>query len=163
MRIKSWIVAPVLFSAIGCGVNSSVKVTNNAINSNANAQTHAFDSNEPPSIKTLVVPANAGWVKTGVEIDNRRKFMIRADGDWSTGKENCPPIGCTTHDQKNIVPEAGSGALIAIVGTEKFFVGDRYIFENGPLAGELLLSINDLPNAFADNKGSVEVTIWYSP
>ena len=120
----------------------------------------------PPNIETreVLVPATAMWFDTGISLSKGAQLSIRASGEWSDGGvplRFSGPNGTGERRPGTIVPSADLGALVGKVGTRKFLLGQNY-FGHSPESGSLLLSINDTPESFSSNKGSMKVQVSYS-
>lgn len=133
----------------------------NAANTNANARTYALDESVPPITKEVEVPADVMWYDTGVNLEDGKKFMIQAKGEWSFGKALVGPLGEIGVMRRDALFPAGDiGTLIGKVGDEVFYIGDRIEMPGGP-GGRLFLSINDQPDSFRNNKGKMHVFITF--
>jgi hypothetical protein len=121
------------------------------------------------SHKTLVldISARSKWVDTGLDVSNKTIQIKYESGTWSNdGAEShfCDGEGFIPESQdfrdvlpKLLVPNAPLGALIGRTSGEPFFVGNTY--EERPGDGHLYLSINDKPDSFDDNAGSLRVVV----
>jgi hypothetical protein len=120
----------------------------------------------PPTIETreVLVPANEMWFDTGLTVKKGAQLNIRASGEWSDGGVPLRfwgPNGTGDPWPGTIVPAANLDALVGKIGTSKFLVGDSFS-GRAPQSGNLQLSINDTPDSFSSNKGSMRVEVSYS-
>jgi len=107
------------------------------------------------------VPANVLWVDTGLTLQQGQQFRIEASGQWSnTGPPSLGPDGFKGYlFPGTVLPSASLASLIGKVGDVVFALGGS--FEGpSPSSGRLFLSINDTPDTFSDNQGSLSVAIW---
>jgi len=121
------------------------------------------------SHQTVVVdiPARSMWVDTGVDVANKTIQIKYESGTWSNdGAEShfCDGEGFIPEgkDFRDVIPKlvvqnAPLGALIGRTNGEPFFVGNTY--EDHPGEGRLSLSINDKPDSFDDNAGSLRIVV----
>ena len=120
----------------------------------------------PPTIETreVLVPANEMWFDTGIVLNKGAQLNIRASGEWSDGGVPLRFWGANgTGDPwpGTILPAANLDALVGKIGTSKFLVGDS--FSGRALqSGTLQLSINDVPDSFATNKGSMRAVVSFT-
>jgi hypothetical protein len=115
----------------------------------------------------VTVQANAVWVDTGLDVTNKTVQIKYESGTWSNDgaqSHSCDGEGFIPESQdfrdlipKLLVPNAPLGALVGRTGGEPFFVGNNY--EDRPGEGHLYLSINDKPDSFEDNTGSLRVLV----
>jgi hypothetical protein len=115
----------------------------------------------------LEIPAQTMWVDTGVDVTNKTIQIKYESGTWSNdGEEShfCDGEGFIpeTGDFRDVIPKllvtnAPLGALVGRTNGEPFFVGNTY--EDRPGEGHLFLSINEKPDSFGDNAGSVRITL----
>jgi hypothetical protein len=106
------------------------------------------------------VPANVLWVDTGLTLQKGQQFRIEASGSWSnTGPPSLGPNGFPGYLYPGtVLASASLASLIGKVGDVVFAVGGS--FEGpSPSSGRLFLSINDTPDNFSDNQGSLSVAI----
>jgi len=107
------------------------------------------------------------WVDTGLDVTNKNVQIKYESGKWSNdGAEShfCDGEGFIpeAQDFRDVIPKllltnAPLGALVGKTGGDPFFVGNSY--EDRPGAGHLYLSINDNPNSFDDNAGSLRIVV----
>jgi hypothetical protein len=107
------------------------------------------------------------WVDTGLDVTNKTVQIKYEAGAWSNdGAEShfCDgegfiPEGRDFRDvmPKLLVTNAPLGALIGRTNGEPFFVGNTY--EDRPGEGRLYLSINEKPDSFDDNAGSLRIVV----
>ena len=115
----------------------------------------------------LDISARNMWVDTGLDVTNKNVQIKYESGKWShDGAEShfCDGEGFIpeAQDFRDVIPKllltnAPLGALVGKTGGDPFFVGNSY--EDRPGAGHLYLSINDNPNSFDDNAGSLRIVV----
>ena len=115
----------------------------------------------------LDISARSIWVDTGLDVSNKTIQIKYESGTWSNdGAEShfCDGEGFIPESQdfrdvlpKLIVPNAPLGALVGRTSGDPFFVGNTY--EERPGDGHLYLSINDKPDSFDDNAGSLRIVV----
>jgi hypothetical protein len=115
----------------------------------------------------LDIPARSTWVDTGLDVTNKTIEIKYQSGTWSNdGVEShfCDGEGFIPDSQdfrvllpKLLVPNAPLGALVGRTGGAPFFVGNTY--EDRPGEGHLYLCINDKPDSFDDNSGSIRIEV----
>ncbi|MEK6405338.1 MAG: hypothetical protein AABN34_00100 [Acidobacteriota bacterium] len=115
----------------------------------------------------LDIPARTMWVDTGLDVTNKTIQIKYESGTWSNdGAEShfCDGEGFIPESQdfrdvmpKLLVTNAPLGALIGRTNGEPFFVGNTY--EDRPGEGHLYLCINDMPDSFDDNAGSLRIAV----
>ena len=120
-----------------------------------------------PQKVVVNIPAKSTWVDTGVDVTNKTIQIKYESGMWSNdGVEShfCDGEGFIPESQdfrdvipKLLVPNAPLGALVGRTNGEPFFVGNTY--EDRPGEGHLYLSINDKPDSFDDNAGSLRIAV----
>lgn len=134
-------------------------------------------------VLSLVVPGDAGWVDTGVDVAAGESLLIKASGIVSLQAGNpagdCGPGGLDVVTVQQPLPEVNLGALIGkisqIVAVRE--VADRgeavrdevlFLFPVGeettvtaPLRGRLYLGINE--NVLKDNSGAFSVQVVKLP
>jgi hypothetical protein len=129
--------------------------------------------------KTIVVPGNAAWTDTEIEVIQGQEVDFAAEGTLSLQKGNpqadCGPDGYDLRTLQQPLTDRNLGALIGKVvigitvikdaktGQEKtdeaaefFYVGARSRVEM-PAKGRLFLGINEL--VIGDNAGEFTVTV----
>jgi hypothetical protein len=121
------------------------------------------------SHKTVVldIPARTVWVDTGLDVTNKTIQIKYESGTWSNdGAEShfCDGEGFIPDgkDFRDVIPKllvtnAPLGALVGRAGGQPFFVGNTY--EDRPGEGRLYLSINEKPDSFDDNAGSIRIAV----
>lgn len=130
-------------------------------------------------IRTVVVPGNAAWTDTGIEVIQGQAMEFAAQGKISLQKGNpqadCGPDGYDLRTLQQPLPDRNLGALIGKVviavtvikdektGQEKieeaaefFYIGAGSRVEM-PAKGRLFLGINEL--VIGDNAGEFTVTV----
>jgi hypothetical protein len=115
----------------------------------------------------LEIPAQTRWFDTGLDVTNKTIQIKYESGTWSNdGDEShfCDGEGFIpeTSDFRDVIPKllvtnAPLGSLVGRTNGEPFFVGNTY--EDRPGEGHLFLSINEKPDSFDDNAGSVRITV----
>ena len=113
------------------------------------------------------IQANLAWQGTGVSVSPGQFVCVAADGLWSHGQQGIQAITPFYgpqgfgKDEPNTVPEVVSrtGALVGKIGTNAIFLIEKQLCFIPAATGELLLSMNDEPGAFANNRGSMQVQI----
>jgi hypothetical protein len=131
-------------------------------------------------IKKLTVPGNAGWVDTGIDVEEGRELLFQGEGRISLQKGNpdadCGPEGYDIQGFQQPLPDRNLGCLagkvaqlLAIRTDEKtgeevrdeliryFYVGSEQILSM-PLQGRLFLGVNE--NVVKDNGGEFTVSIY---
>ncbi len=129
--------------------------------------------------KTVVVPGNAAWTDTEIEVIQGQEVEFAAEGKLSLQKGNpqadCGPDGYDLRTLQQPLTERNMGSLIGKVvigitvikdaktGQEKteeaaefFYIGARSRVEM-PAKGRLFLGINEL--VIGDNAGEFTVTV----
>ena len=131
-------------------------------------------------VKELIVLGNAGWVDTGIDVEEGEEFLFRGEGEISLQKGNpdaaCGPDGADIQGLQQPLPGWNLGALVGKVGQvmsvradEKtgeevrdelvrcFFIG-RERAAAMPVRGRLYVGVNE--NVVKDNDGEFRVTIF---
>ncbi len=110
----------------------------------------------------LTAPADVRWVDTGITVGAGQVLRIMASGQWSNGGGQPRFVGPDGFQgfrmAGTLLPSANLASLIGKIDSTIFSIGSNYSRVSS-VSGELFLSMNDLPNAFADNKGSLRVSI----
>ncbi len=115
----------------------------------------------------LDISARSKWIDTGLDVSNKTIQIKYESGTWSNdGAEShfCDGEGFIPESQdfrdvlpRLLVPNAPLGALVGRTNGDPFFVGNTY--EDRPGDGHLFLSINDKPDSFDDNAGSLRIVV----
>jgi hypothetical protein len=115
----------------------------------------------------LEIPGQTMWFDTGLDVTNKTIQIKYESGMWSNdGAEShfCDGEGFIPEgkDFRDVIPKllvtnAPLGALIGRTNGEPFFVGNTY--EDRPGEGRLYLSMNEKPDSFDDNAGSVRIAV----
>jgi hypothetical protein len=136
-----------------------------------------------PAIKMVAVPADAGWVDTGIDVGPGEELVFRAAGEVSLQRGNpeagCGPGGLDVITVEQPVPNENLGALIGRVaqlvsirmdedsGMEirdeifvLFFIGPERAV-TVPVKGRLFLGLNE--NVLKDNAGEFTVFVSRRP
>lgn len=131
-------------------------------------------------LKKLTVPGNAGWVDTGIDVEEGRELVFQGEGRISLQKGNpdagCGPDGYDIQGFQQPLPDRNLGCLAGKVtrllavrtdektGEEvrdeliKFFYIGREQNVSIPLQGRLFLGVNE--NVVKDNDGEFTVSIY---
>ena len=140
----------------------------------------SFQSSELVLLKKLIVPGNAGWVDSGIDIGEGQELVFQGEGRISLQKGNpdagCGPEGYDIQGLQQPLPDHNLGCLagkvtqlLAVRTDEKtgeevreelikyFYVG-REQTVSMPLQGRLFLGINE--NVVKDNDGEFTVLIY---
>lgn len=131
-------------------------------------------------VKELVVPGNAGWVDTGIDVEEGEEFLFRGEGEISLQKGNpeaaCGPDGADIQGLQQPVPDrnlgglAGKVAQVLSVRTDEktgeevrdelvryFFIGREQAAAMA-IRGRLYVGVNE--NVVKDNDGEFRVAIF---
>ncbi len=131
------------------------------------------------ALKQVAVPAAAGWVDTGLDVEAGRELGFQATGEISLQVGNpeavCGPAGLDLRSLQQPLPEQNLGALVGkvaqVVGVRKdeetgeeipdeivrlFYIGPDRICAM-PLSGRLYLGVNE--NVVRDNSGEFAVSV----
>ncbi len=131
-------------------------------------------------VKELVVAGNAGWVDTGIDVEEDQEFLFRGEGEISLQKGNpdaaCGPDGADIQGLQQPLPDRNMGCLagkvsqvLAVRTDEKtgeeikdelaryFFIG-RELVVVMPIRGRLYVGVNE--NVVRDNDGEFRVAIF---
>lgn len=113
-----------------------------------------------PASMTILVPADAGWFDTGVDVAPSEKVEIFASGLWTNGGQPTVFVGPNGFLNlllpETVVPTAPFGSLVGRIGETPFPIGSSSI---QALNGRLFLAMNDIANTQTDNVGYLVVTI----
>jgi hypothetical protein len=136
-----------------------------------------------PTVKKITVPADAGWVDTGIDVGPGEKLAFRATGEVSLQRGNpdagCGPGGLDMITVEQPIPDQNLGALIGrvaqLVSTRTdedsgmeirdeifvlFYIGPEKTV-TVPVKGRLYLGLNE--NALKDNAGEFTVLVDRGP
>ncbi len=135
---------------------------------------------DPGPVKRIEVPGNAGWVDTGIDVDEGQEFLFVAEGRISLQKGNpeaeCGPEGYDIQGIQQPLPDSNLGCLagrvaqlLAVRTDEKtgeevrdelvrFFYIGRERTAAMPVQGRLYLGVNE--NVVKDNDGAFTVTLY---
>lgn len=115
----------------------------------------------------LEIPSQTMWFDTGLDVTNKTIQIKYESGMWSNnGAESnfCDGEGFIPEgkDFRDVIPKllvtnAPLGSLVGRTNAEPFFVGNTY--EDRPGEGRLFLSMNEKPDSFGDNAGSVRIAV----
>ncbi len=138
---------------------------------------------EAQPAKTFAVPADSGWVDTGIDVGPGEELLFRASGEINLQRGNpeavCGPAGLDLITVEQPIPNANLGALIGKVvqlvarrtdedsGMEVrdeifvlFLVGPENTV-TVPFKGRLYLGVNE--NVLKDNGGEYSVLVVRRP
>jgi len=110
--------------------------------------------------KHIRLPANQLWFNTGIVLSPGKNFTVHAFGKWrwdQTPSHESGPEG-VGYWKGLVVKDAPLASLVGRISDSTFYVGADYS-ATAQQSGNLLLSLNDLPDAFYDNTGSLEVVV----
>ena len=141
-----------------------------------------FTSSDLVLLKKLTVPGNAGWVDTGIDVEEGEELVFQGEGQISLQKGNpdagCGPEGYDIQGLQQPLPDHNLGCLAGRVtwllavrmdektGEEirdeliKYFYVGREQTVSMPLRGRLFLGVNE--NVVKDNDGEFTVLIYGS-
>jgi len=111
---------------------------------------------------TIRVPANGGWVSTGITVYQGQPVLLATTGEVRLSADPndiATPSGSKVgrYEARSPLPSSSAGALIGRVGNgPPFGIGDQRSFP-APATGLLYLTVNDDPKN--DNSGEFGVTI----
>jgi hypothetical protein len=131
-------------------------------------------------VKEIIVPGDAGWVDTGIDVEEEDEYFFRGEGEISLQKGNpdaaCGPDGADIQGLQQPVPDRNLGCLagkvarvLAVRADEKtgeevrdelvryFFIGHEQAVSM-PIRGRLYVGVNE--NIVKDNDGQFRVTIF---
>ena len=137
-------------------------------------------SSELIIVKKITVPANAGWVDTGIDVEEGKELVFQGEGRISLQKGNpeagCGPEGYDIQGFQQPLPDGNLGCLagrvtrlLAVRKDEKtgeevrdelikyFYIG-REQTVSMPFQGRLFLGVNE--NVVKDNDGEFAVSIY---
>jgi hypothetical protein len=138
---------------------------------------------EAQPAKTIAVPADAGWVDTGIDVGPGEELRISASGEINLQRGNpeavCGPAGLDLITVEQPIPNANLGALIGKVAqlvasrTDEdsrmevrdeifmlFLIGPEKAL-TVPFKGRLYLGVNE--NVLKDNGGEYAVLVVRRP
>jgi hypothetical protein len=136
-----------------------------------------------PAVTKIAVPADAGWVDTGIDVGPGEELVFSASGEVSLQRGNpdagCGPGGLDVFTVDQPVPNENLGALIGrvaqLVSTRMdedsgmeirdeifvlFFIGPERTV-TVPVKGRLYLGLNE--NVLKDNAGEFTVLVSRRP
>lgn len=131
-------------------------------------------------VKSVVVPGNAGWVDTGLDVGQGEEFTIGGTGEITLQKgnpsANCGPAGLDLMTVQQPIPNQNLGALIGkvaqLISVRKdedtgeeirdeiaafFFIGAESRVTT-PVKGRLYLGVNE--DVIKDNGGEFTALIY---
>jgi hypothetical protein len=115
-------------------------------------------------IKTISLPAKEKWFDTGISLSKGQSFTIKASGQWSNGGDKplfIDPDGFSSSYPGAILGSANLAKLIGKIDDSVFAIGKNYS-GNSLSSGKLFVGMNDTPDGFSDNSGTLSVEISYS-
>lgn len=118
-------------------------------------------------VRKFTVPANTGWLDTGILVRQGDKVSFAASGEIrlsANPDDFAGPGGAHSERYAPRAPLAGTfaGALIGRVGdSQPFVIGDQTGPMAMPRAGRLMIGIND--DVLSDNTGDFSVTVTAPP
>jgi hypothetical protein len=105
--------------------------------------------------KTVSVAAAADWTSTEIRLQRGQRILISASGEVDLGNNRrCGPEGLNSTDNRKLIPNQPTGALIAVVGDDNddfFYIGGSGEFTTTH-NGILFLSVNE--GNLKDNNGA---------
>ncbi len=111
----------------------------------------------------IQVPANGGWVNTGIMVTKGQTVNISSSGQVQLSADSSDVAGPAGSKQGHTAPAGAplpgtlTGALVGRVGTgQPFGIGNQSSFP-APASGMLFLAVND--NYGGDNVGAFGVTV----
>jgi len=134
-------------------------------------------------VKEVSVPADAGWVDTGLDVNPGEEYFFKASGEISLQRGNpsagCGPAGLDMMSVQQPIPNHNLGALVGKIAqlvsirtdedtgqeirdeiAEYFFIGAESDFV-APLKGRLYLGVNE--DLYKDNGGKFTVLVFRRP
>lgn len=131
-------------------------------------------------VKEIVVPGDAGWVDTGLDVEEGEELFFRSEGEICLQRGNpdaaCGPDGADIQGLQQPLPGWNLGALVGKVAQvmsvrtdEKtgqevrdelvryFFIGHEQSVAT-PVRGRLFIGVNE--NVVKDNDGEFRVAIF---
>jgi hypothetical protein len=151
------------------GVNEDAQsLYSNSFADNSGSWEYKISTSQPAqqentsAIKTIKVPSTVMWFDTGIDIPDNKEIKIEYKaGHWrnsATSGYNAGE-GRSPFDRQNllIVSTAPLSSLVGKVGEKTFFVNNS--FQGNVGSGKLYLSINDIPDTYNDNEGTLTVTV----
>jgi hypothetical protein len=123
------------------------------------------------NIKCGTIRADLEWQGTGITVNPTEFICVSARGLWSHGLEVpiTPFYGPRGYAKNGDNPGfvagfvARVGALVAKIGDNAAFVVEDQLCFIPNVSGELMLSMNDIPGAFGNNVGVMNVQIDSRP
>ena len=118
-----------------------------------------------PVPHTFAILAERGWDSTALFVRPGQQLEITATGSWNDGLEDTPhgPGGTDKYEPESFLASAPIGALLGRIGDNPPFEIGEHTIMTAEFGGELLLSINDHPEALSDNTGTLEVSVSLGP
>ena len=111
----------------------------------------------------IQVPANGGWVNTGIMVTKGQTVNISSSGQVQLSTDSSDVAGPAGSKLGHTAPSGAplpgtlTGALVGRIGTgQAFGIGNQSSFP-APASGMLFLAVND--NYTADNSGAFGVTV----
>ena len=152
----------------------------NPISAGQGPEKRGAQEKEPRLVKKIVVPGNAGWVDTGLDVDEGQEYVFTGEGKISLQKGNpdaeCGPEGYDIQGIQQPLRDSNLGCLagrvaqlLAVRTDEKsgeeirdelvrfFYIGREQTVAM-PVQGRLFLGVNE--NVIKDNDGQFSVEIY---
>ena len=130
--------------------------------SNSTDSPPVFPKQASPKVnlsKRIEVRADKMWVDTGVDVTGKTVRIEYESGQWSNGGDD--PLFADGRGANSwpdlLVPGAPIRSLVGKTSSGTFLIGN--LREGNLGQGRLYLSINDVPNNYGDNIGSLTVII----
>jgi hypothetical protein len=108
----------------------------------------------------LRIPANAGWVSTGMRVRRGETITFSTSGEVqlsTNGADRAQSAGATRNAAGSPIPTVGAGALIGRIGNGAPFAIGNQTSVPMPNAGLLYLAVND--DELGDNTGGFVVQL----
>lgn len=147
--------------AVGAQASSDTPI-NSPVNS---SNTSAIVKPITIAVKVLADSSSNGWTNSGFVVQKGQRIKITGNGRIGLGNGNfTTPIGAISiADEKKLIKESPTGALIAVIGDDNndfIFIGESREFI-AARDGALFLGVNE--GNLDDNSGSFETKIEIFP
>ena len=120
-----------------------------------------MDKGEREGTRAVTIRADLPWQNAGISVVAGQKISISAFGRWNNGPDGADygPGGNGTMSSGVVGPASAEGALIGRIGdSPPFTIGDSTDV-TAIASGQLRLAMNDWPDSYDDNHGTVTVLI----
>lgn len=110
----------------------------------------------------VAVRADRPWQDTRLQVEVGQRISISVRGQWTHQKGMAAgygPAGAGKTDAKCIVPSAPVGAVLGRIGDSEPFVVGASTTMTASASGTIRLAMNDWPDGYGDNEGSMEAVI----